>query len=193
LGGHLTLHRSRLYRRRRGDDEISLLNKINKATRLFLEEWKHCAADFAALDHSDEQSIKSMGGKVGNKGQKLLASPALSHLPDGSSEIQHRVVNAREDSGTVRAMMHAIRVTLDGGLLRETQALTPSRLPHHRHRAVHISACSARSSAYDSPSPFIAKSGASRSTSIGPRIAAALLATVPVSLSRSVLVCLQLY
>lgn len=157
------------------------LNKIDKATRAFLAEWKHCSADFAALDHSDEQSIKSMGGKVGNKAQKLMGQSPLYHIFQiGSSEIQHRVVKAREGfKGLSERSMHAIRVTLDGGLVRETQRLNSNLVfltigiaggPYLGLLGTVIGVMITFA--------VIAKSGAVEVNSIAPGIAGALLATV---------------
>jgi biopolymer transport protein ExbB len=101
------------------------LNRIQKATDAFLRNWQHLSADLTALDHADEKSIKSMGGKASSKNQKVMAQSPLYHIYQiGSSEIQHRLVNARNGlSGLSGRSIQAIRATLDGGLVREVQRL----------------------------------------------------------------------
>jgi biopolymer transport protein ExbB len=157
------------------------LNKIKKATDAFLKEWEHLAVDFSVLDHGDEQSIKSMGGKASMKTQKLMRQSPLYHIFQiGSSEIQHRLVNAREGfRGLSERSMHAIRATLDGGLVREVQRLNSNLVfltigiaggPYLGLLGTVIGVMITFA--------VIAKSGAVEVNSIAPGIAGALLATV---------------
>lgn len=157
------------------------LNKISRATGAFLKQWEHLSSDLSVLDHGDEQSIKSMGGKATPKAQKVLRQSPLYHLYQiGFSEIQHRVVNAREEfRGLSGRSMEAIKATLDGGLVREVQRLNSQLVfltigiaggPYLGLLGTVIGVMITFA--------VIAKSGAVEVNSIAPGIAGALLATV---------------
>lgn len=157
------------------------LNKISKATTTFLKQWEDLSADLSVLDHSDEQSVKSMGGKASGKAQRAMRASPLYHLYQiGFSEIQHRVVNAREGfRGLSGRSMEAIKATLDGGLVREVQRLNSQLVfltigiaggPYLGLLGTVIGVMITFA--------VIAKSGAVEVNSIAPGIAGALLATV---------------
>jgi biopolymer transport protein ExbB len=101
------------------------LLRIKKATNTFLQQWEHLAGDLTALDHGDEESIKSMGGTTSGKKHKLIAQSPLYHIYHiGSMEIRHRIQNAAAGfKGLSGRSITAIRTTLDGGLTREIQRL----------------------------------------------------------------------
>ncbi|MEA3207039.1 MAG: biopolymer transport protein ExbB [Chthoniobacter sp.] len=161
--------------------KVLYLNKIGKATDAFLKEWKHLAADLGSLDHGDAQSVKSLGGKASSKVQKVMRPSPLYHIYQiGSSEIQHRLSNAREGFvGLSGRSMQAIRATLDGGLVREVQRLNSQLVfltigiaggPYLGLLGTVIGVMITFA--------VIAKSGAVEVNSIAPGIAGALLATV---------------
>jgi biopolymer transport protein ExbB len=109
------------------------LNKIGKANKVFLERWKKVSTDLTALDSSDANSIKSMGGTVSTKAQKLMKHSPLYHIYHlGSEEIEQRVKSGSESSekatpnsskGLSGRSIQAIKATLHGGLMREVQRL----------------------------------------------------------------------
>jgi len=157
------------------------LSKITKATGAFLKQWESLAADLSVLDHGDEQSIKSMGGKAAPKLQKILRQSPLYHLYQiGFSEIQHRVANARDEfRGLSGRSMEAIKAKLDGGLVREVQKLNSQLVfltigiaggPYLGLLGTVIGVMITFA--------VIAKSGEVEVNSIAPGIAGALLATV---------------
>jgi len=157
------------------------LGKITKATNAFLKHWEHLSADLSVLDHGDEQSIRSMGGKATPKLQKVLRQSPLYNLYQiGFSEIQHRVVSAREEfTGLSGRSMEAIKATLDGGLVREVQKLNSQLVfltigiaggPYLGLLGTVIGVMITFA--------VIAKSGEVEVNSIAPGIAGALLATV---------------
>ena len=161
--------------------KLFYLSKITRATTAFLKQWEHLSADLRVLDHGDEQSIKSMGGKATPKAQKVLRQSPLYHLYQiGFSEIQHRVANAREEfRGLSGRSMEAIKATLDGGLVREVQRLNSQLVfltigiaggPYLGLLGTVIGVMITFA--------VIAKSGAVEVNSIAPGIAGALLATV---------------
>jgi biopolymer transport protein ExbB len=161
--------------------KLLYLSKISKATGAFLKQWELLAADLSVLDHSDAQSIKSMGGNATPKAQRLLRQSPLYHLYQiGFSEIQHRVAGAREEfRGLSGRSMEAIKATLDGGLVREVQRLNGQLVfltigiaggPYLGLLGTVIGVMITFA--------VIAKSGAVEVNSIAPGIAGALLATV---------------
>ena len=157
------------------------LNKVNKATTAFLKQWEHLSSDLTALDHSDEQSIKSMGGTANSKAMKLMRHSPLYHIYHiGSVEIRHRLDNAREGfKGLSGRPIAAIKTTLDGGLVREIQRLNSNLVfltigiaggPYLGLLGTVIGVMITFA--------VIAKSGEVEVNSIAPGIAGALLATV---------------
>ncbi len=157
------------------------LNKVSKATTAFLKQWEHLSSDLTALDHSDEESIKSMGGTANSKAMKLMRQSPLYHIYHiGSVEIRHRLDNAREGfTGLSGRSIAAIKTTLDGGLVREIQRLNSNLVfltigiaggPYLGLLGTVIGVMITFA--------VIAKSGEVEVNSIAPGIAGALLATV---------------
>ncbi|MGI9087056.1 MAG: DUF2341 domain-containing protein [Chthoniobacterales bacterium] len=108
--------------------KIRYLNAISKGNALFMKQWKHVAEDLTVLDDGDAESFRSMGGRVGAEGQRAMRNASvyrIYHL--GVEEIRHRIEedNAREGNrrGLAGRSIQAIRATLDGGLVRETQKI----------------------------------------------------------------------
>ena len=157
------------------------LNKVSKATAAFLAQWEHLSSDLTALDHSSEESIKSMGGTATGKSMKLMRHSPLFHIYHlGSMEIRHRLDNAREGfKGLSGRSIAAIKTTLDGGLVREIQRLNSNLVfltigiaggPYLGLLGTVIGVMITFA--------VIAKSGEVEVNSIAPGIAGALLATV---------------
>lgn len=157
------------------------LNKIKKATDAFLGQWKKLSTDLTVLDHGDAASIRSMGGMAGAKVQRVMGDSPLYHIYQiGSEEIQNRLASAKENfTGLSGRSMQAIRATLDGGLIRETQRLNGNLVfltigiaggPYLGLLGTVIGVMITFA--------VIAKSGEVEVNSIAPGIAGALLATV---------------
>lgn len=157
------------------------LNRIQKATNAFIEKWGELSSDLSVLDHGDVESIRSMGGQANPKAQRLMNSSPLYHIYQiGSSEIQHRLSNARDGfQGLSGRSIQAIKATLDGGLVREVQKLNSSLVfltigiaggPYLGLLGTVIGVMITFA--------VIAKSGEVEVNSIAPGIAGALLATV---------------
>jgi len=97
------------------------VNHIQKGNKLFLKEWRHLSTDLTALDHSDSDRVKNMGGRVGPKVQRLIANSSLYRIYHvGSEEIGHRVA-----SGAILSTrsIQAIRAALDATYVRENHSL----------------------------------------------------------------------
>jgi biopolymer transport protein ExbB len=101
------------------------LGKIEKGGKEFMRQWEHVATDLTALDHSDDESIKSMGGNVADpEVQELMRQSPLYHIYHiGSEEIRHRIQSKRGFDGLSGRSIQAIRASLEGGLTREMQRL----------------------------------------------------------------------
>jgi biopolymer transport protein ExbB len=105
--------------------KLIYLIKIDKSSRVFLKQWENISTDITALDHADEDSVKSMGGNTSRKEQKAMRESPLFQLYHlGSQEIQHRITNAKGAfDGLSERSITSIRALLDGGATRETQKL----------------------------------------------------------------------
>lgn len=161
--------------------KLVYLRRINKAGKVFLNHWEDLSPNLHVLDHGNEDSINSMGGKASPKVQKVLRQSPLYHLYQiGSSEIQDRVAAAQDNfTGLSGRTMQAIKATLDGGLVRETQKLNSQLVfltigiaggPYLGLLGTVIGVMITFA--------VIAKSGQVEVNSIAPGIAGALLATV---------------
>ncbi len=161
--------------------KLLYLNKINKATKEFLKRWEKVSNDLTALDQSDEESIKSLGGTVNAKGMKLMRhSPLYQIYHLGSAEISHRMRNAKgEFTGLSGRSIQAIKAALHGGLVREVQKLN-SKLVFLTIGIAGGPYLGLLGTVIGVMITFavIAKSGQVEVNSIAPGIAGALLATV---------------
>jgi biopolymer transport protein ExbB len=109
--------------------KASYLNRIGKGNVRFLEEWSHVANDLSALEANETDTAKNMGGRLGAAEHRAMMNTPLYRIYHlGILEIQHRL--AADQSGADKVIssrsIQAIRATLDGGLVRETQRLNSS-------------------------------------------------------------------
>ena len=105
--------------------KASYLNKNTKGSDHFMKAWRHVATDLTALDDGDPEKAKSLGGHVDKKGQKTLRHACVYHIyHTGVEEIRHRMSNISGEDRVLSAQsIQAIRATLDGVMVRETQKL----------------------------------------------------------------------
>lgn len=102
------------------------LNKISKATQLFLLLWKKISTDIAALNHTDEEIVKSLDGTISIRQLKIIRQSPLFQLYHlGSQEIEKRITLAEPGKfhGLSGRSIQAIRAILDGGKLYEVEKL----------------------------------------------------------------------
>jgi biopolymer transport protein ExbB len=161
--------------------KFNYLNSIQRGTEVFLEKWKHVAADLTALDHDDEKSIRSLGGNADPKTLRDLHRSPLYHLYHiGCEEIRHRMGRGKDRSkGLSARSIQAIRASLESGLVRENQRM---------NKGLVFLTISIAGGPYVGllgtvvgvmiTFAIIAKSGEVDVNSIAPGIASALLATV---------------
>jgi biopolymer transport protein ExbB len=100
------------------------LRRTVRGNEQFVEAWKHVAADLSVLDSSDEDHAHSMGGLVGDAAL-MRNSPMYKLYHVGVTEIRARLT---ADTLEINKMLsatsiQAIRASLDGCLVRETQKL----------------------------------------------------------------------
>ncbi len=104
-------------------NKVSYLNSISRGNSIFMKEWEHIARDLTVLDHGSEEKAKSLGGRVDAKGEKALRrSPIYRIYRIGAREIRHRLLADRSENLSARSIQ-AIRASLDGGIVRESQKL----------------------------------------------------------------------
>lgn len=161
--------------------KLIYLSKINKASNAFLKLWEDLSRNLHVLDNGDEEIINSLGGKATPKAQKVLRQSPLYHIYQiGFGEVQDRLASARENfQGLSGRSMQAIRATLHGGLVRETQRLN-SKLVFLTIGIAGGPYLGLLGTVIGVMITFavIAKSGQVEVNSIAPGIAGALLATV---------------
>ena len=157
------------------------LNTAQRASEAFLNQWKQLSSDLTAIDHSDDQSIRSLGSAIDPGTLDLIhQSPLYRIYHLGSEEIRHRLERDRQRTkGLSGRSIQAIRAALDGGLVSETHKLT---------RGLVYLTISIAGGPYVGllgtvvgvmiTFAIIAKSGEVDVNSIAPGIASALLATV---------------
>jgi biopolymer transport protein ExbB len=105
--------------------KASFLNRNTRGCNHFMKAWRHIASDLTALDAGDMESAKSLGGRVDKKGQKALKDACIYHIyHTGVEEIRHRMSSHGAGDRVLSAQsIQAIRASLDGVMVRETQKL----------------------------------------------------------------------
>ena len=108
-------------------NKISYLNAIAKGNALFMDQWARVATDLTALESADGEKFKTMGGTIDQAGHKALRGSSVYRIYHiGVEEIRHRLA-ADLSEGSRKALsgrsIQAIRASLDGGLVRETQKI----------------------------------------------------------------------
>jgi biopolymer transport protein ExbB len=106
--------------------KATYLNRIGRGNVQFLDEWSHVATDLSALENTENNDAKNMSGRLGAAEHRAMINTPLYRIYHiGIVEIQHRLSGGQADADKVLSArsMQAIRATLDGGLVRETQRL----------------------------------------------------------------------
>lgn len=161
--------------------KFNYLNRIQKGSEAFIEEWNKVSSDLTALDHDDPESVKTLGGKVDAATLADLRRSPIYHLYHiGSEEIRHRLGSGKDKSrGLSARSIQAIRAALESGLVRENQRMNKGLIfltisiaggPYVGLLGTVVGVMITFA--------IIAKSGEVDVNSIAPGIASALLATV---------------
>ncbi len=87
----------------------------------FLRQWKEVATDLTALDHTDAENVKSLGGRAGQKEDKSSCTSRRYIISTISarrkSAIACRIATALH--GLSARSIQAIKASLDSGLTHE--------------------------------------------------------------------------
>lgn len=161
--------------------KLLYLNRIEKASALFMRRWDALSNDITALDRADEAELKSLGGAVAGRDLRLVRQSPLFHIYHlGAQEIRKRIEAEGENfAGLSGRSIEAIKARLDGGLVDEEEKLN-SKLVFLTLGIAGGPYLGLLGTVVGVMITFavIAKSGEVEVNSIAPGIAGALLATV---------------
>lgn len=111
-------------------NKVRYLNSLVKGNKLFMEQWAHVAADLTVLDDGDAESMRTLGGRVTKEESKKLKYSSVYRIYHiGADEIRQRLDADREAGnqvGLAGRSIQAVRASLDGGMVHETQKLNKS-------------------------------------------------------------------
>jgi len=107
--------------------KASYLNKVAKGNAEFMKVWHYVSANLSLLVHADLDHVKKLGGRVDEKSLRTIRRASIYRIYNiGTEELRDRLARD-EQNGVSRALsarsVQAIRATLDGGLVRESQKL----------------------------------------------------------------------
>ncbi|GGF47744.1 transporter ExbB [Aliidongia dinghuensis] len=104
-------------------DKAAYVSRVAKGNTLFLDRFRHVAADLTILDNDD---VTRMGGLISQADLRSMRHSSLYRIYHiGAGEIRHRFAGQAEQQAKVLSgpSIAAIRAALDTGLVRETQQL----------------------------------------------------------------------
>ena len=121
------------------------LNGISKGNQVFMDQWREVVSDLTMLDSEDPEQARTLGGRVKPEAAKQLRHSSVYRIYHiGVQEVRHRIEQDRErmhpsgiltpqqvaelrgrhiERGLSGRSIQAIRASLDGGLVHETQKL----------------------------------------------------------------------
>jgi len=103
------------------------LNTIAKGNAHFMKVWHEVSSNLSILSHADVDHVKTLGGRIDQKGFRKIRRASIYRIYNiGIEELRDRVAKDTH-TGSSKVLsaqsVQAIRATLDGGLVRETQKL----------------------------------------------------------------------
>ena len=107
-------------------NKAKYVTAVTKGNAQFFKDWKHVAADLGFLDHDDPRDAITLGGRIDNRERQIVKFASVYRIYKiGAEEIRHRLAmeGAAESHLLSARSIQAIRASLDGGLVRETQKL----------------------------------------------------------------------
>jgi biopolymer transport protein ExbB len=107
--------------------KASYLNKVAKGNAQFMRAWHHVSLNLSLLAHADLEHVKTLGGQIDEKSFRVIQKASIYRIYNiGTEELRDRLARDAQN-GVSKALsarsVQAIRATLDGGLVRETQRL----------------------------------------------------------------------
>lgn len=119
--------------------KVSYLNGLSAGNAVFMREWQGVASDLTVLDEADPAQLRTLGGRVDAEGLRSMRHASVYRIYKiGSEEIRERLAADLKEgrskffastSTSIRPKVlsarsiQAIRASLDGGLVRETQRI----------------------------------------------------------------------
>ncbi len=130
--------------------KVRYLNGITKGNEIFMRHWREVSSDLTVLDDDSAETTRTLGGRINAaEGKKLRRSSVYRIYHIGAEEIRHRLAvdrsyradqsvgpsgdgtrimvaekrASRVQRGLAGRSIQAIRASLDGGLVRETQKI----------------------------------------------------------------------
>jgi biopolymer transport protein ExbB len=112
--------------------KASYLNKVAKGNAEFIKVWHHVSSNLSILIHTDLDHVKTLGGRIDEKSLRTIRRGSVYRIYSiGAEELRDRLAKDERlpclQNGVSKALsarsVQAIRATLDGGLVRETQKL----------------------------------------------------------------------
>jgi biopolymer transport protein ExbB len=104
-------------------NRLAYLNSVGKGNDRFLKEWDHISRDLTSLDSSNEQDVRNLDARFDKMGGRSIRRAAIYRIYHiGAEEIRRRM-SGPGPKVLSASSIEAIRASLDGGLVRETQKL----------------------------------------------------------------------
>ena len=108
-------------------NKVRYLNGLSKGNAVFMRSWKKVATDLTVLDRADTETLSNMGGNADDGARKSMRRASVYRIYHiGVDEIRHRLAADRaagNERGLAGRSIQAIRASMDGGLVRETQKI----------------------------------------------------------------------
>jgi biopolymer transport protein ExbB len=105
-------------------DKALFVNRQSKANARFQKYFREIAEDFSVFDRGDANDISSLGGRIAAGDRKVVRNSSLYRIYRiGAAEIRSRFADTTAPKVLSAQSIAAIRATLDGGFIRETQRL----------------------------------------------------------------------
>jgi biopolymer transport protein ExbB len=107
--------------------KASYINAVSGGNGAFLKNWGQIVGDLGILDDDDFDKVKTLGGRMDAKNKRAMRNSSVYRIYHiGVEEIRRRLA-ADQRAANARVLsarsIQAIRASLDGGLVRETQKL----------------------------------------------------------------------
>jgi len=108
-------------------NKVRYLHGITAGNQVFMKQWRDVVADLTVLDDGDPEKTRTLGGRLTQATAKKLRHSSVYRIYHiGVEEVQHRIAEDRKRGiarGLAGRSIQAIKASLDGGLVHETQKL----------------------------------------------------------------------
>ena len=107
--------------------KVRYLNGVSSGNAVFMKQWRQVVSDLTVLDDGDPEKSRTLGGRFDAAASKKLRKSSVYRIYHiGVEEVRHRISEDRNrglERGLAGRSIQAVRASLDGGLVRETQKL----------------------------------------------------------------------